>query len=247
VLEKKERSRRDPMNSVPERALVICAHPDDLDFGCCGTVALWRRAGAQVAYVICTNGDKGSDDLRIAPQELARMRKEEQRKAALTVGVEEVLFLEFPDGELENSLDLRRQLVGAIRRVRPQVVLCQDPANRTFENVYVAHRDHRVAGEAAFDALYPAAGNARFFPDLLDRGLAPHKVQEVYFFGSHAPNHWVDITSVMDLKLQALNCHTSQVAHRESFEAFIRDRFREAGRTAGYAYAEPFRRLPLPP
>ncbi len=233
------------MDSIPERALVICAHPDDLDFGCCGTIALWRRAGAEVTYVVCTDGDKGSDDPTLSPEEIARIRQGEQRAAARVVGVDEVVFLGFPDGELENIPQLRRALVGAIRRFRPQTVLCQDPGNRGFENVFVAHRDHRAAAEAAFDAMYPAAGSPRFFPELIPRGLGPHRVQEAYFFGTHAPNRWMDITATMDLKIKALLCHESQFGNRGDFEAFIRERFRAAGKAAGCEYAEPFRRLVL--
>jgi LmbE family N-acetylglucosaminyl deacetylase len=230
----------------PERALVISAHPDDLDFGCCGTVALWRQAGTRVAYVICTDGSKGSEDPAVSPQEVARIRQTEQRAAARIVGVEDVSFLGFPDGELENGPALRREIVAAVRRFQPELVLCQDPANRAFENPYVSHRDHREAGEATFDALYPAAGSIRFFPELLTDGLVPHRPAEVLFFGTHAPNHWVDITQVMDLKLRAIFAHASQVGHRSELEAFIRERFHEAGRAAGCQYAEPFRRLPLP-
>lgn len=234
------------MESAPERALVISAHPDDLDFGCSGTVALWTKAGCQVVYVICTNGDKGTEDPSISPEELASIRQREQTSAARLVGVDEVMFLGYEDGELENTPDLRRRLVEAIRRVRPQVVLCQDPGNRAFENVYVSHRDHRQAGEAAFDALYPASGNSGFFPELLSRGLPPHHVEQVFFFGTHAPNHWVDISEVIDLKIQALLCHESQVGQREGLETFIRQRFREIGQAMGFAYAEPFRCISLP-
>jgi LmbE family N-acetylglucosaminyl deacetylase len=231
----------------PTRALVISAHPDDLDFGCSGTVALWRQAGCDVAYLICTDGSKGSDDPSLAPEEIARIRQEEQIAAARVVGVERVDFLGFSDGELENTLALRKGLVEAIRRFRPQVVLCQDPANRSFENVYVSHRDHREAGEAAFDAVYPASGSPLFFPELGTEGLAPHRVDAFLFFGTHAPNHWVDITPVMDLKLRAIFSHTSQVGHRPELEEFIRLIFHEAGKAAGYEYAEPFRRVIVPP
>jgi LmbE family N-acetylglucosaminyl deacetylase len=229
------------------RALVISAHPDDLDFGCSGTVALWIRQGWEFLYVICTNGDKGTDDVEMDAEKLVEIRKEEQRAAARTVGVREVLFLGVEDGELENTPELRRKLVEAIRRFRPNVVFCQDPANRSFENVYVSHRDHREAAEAAFDALYPAAANPRFFPELLSGGLLPHRVEEVLFFGTQAPNFWVDISSVMEIKLKALFCHRSQLARRGDLEPLLRERFREQGKAKGYAYAEVFRRLILPP
>jgi LmbE family N-acetylglucosaminyl deacetylase len=234
------------MENVPETALVISAHPDDLDFGCSGTVALWRRSGAKVVYLICTNGDKGTEDQSLSAEELSKIRQREQTEAARVVGVEKLIFLGFEDGELENTLVLRRRLVEAIRRVRPRIVLCQDPAHRTFENVYVSHRDHRAAAEASFDALYPASNNRRFFPELLAKGLEPHQVEEVFFFGTHAPNHWMDITNVIELKLRALFSHSSQVGGFKDFESIIREYFREIGRQAGYEYAEAFRRIALP-
>lgn len=234
------------MEWIPQSALVISAHPDDLDFGCSGTVALWRRAGSRVAYVICTNGDKGTEDPDVTTEGLSVIRQKEQRAAASIVGVDEVIFLGFADGELQNGAPLRRALVEAIRRFRPEVILCQDPANSTFENPYVSHADHRAAGEAAFDAAYPAAGSRRFFPEMLSVGLKPHKVHEAFFFGTHAPNFWVDITPVMDIKISALLCHQSQVGHRDDLERFIRERFHVAGEPAGFEYAEPFRRLLFP-
>jgi LmbE family N-acetylglucosaminyl deacetylase len=227
------------------RVLAISAHPDDLDFGCAGTLALWARSGAELWYLICTSGDKGSDDPRLPRRQIALTRQEEQRAAARLVGVREVVFLGFPDGELQNDDKLRKELVRWIRRIRPDVVLCQDPGNRSFENPYVSHRDHRMAAEAAFDALYPACGNPHFFPELLEQGLGPHKVREVLFFGTHSPNFWQDITQVMDLKIQAVLCHRSQVADPGLMEQFLRRRFAEVGKQAGCPYAEPFRRLLL--
>lgn len=229
-----------------KRALVISAHPDDVDFGCSGAVALLCKRGVDVLYVICTNGDKGTRDPDISREELIETRKREQMEAAKTVGVHRVEFLGFEDGELENTHGLRMRLVEAMRAFRPDIVICQDPGNRSFENPYVSHRDHRMAAEAAFDAMYPASGNSRFFPELSGKGLRPHSVREAYFFGTHAPNYWVDITEVIDLKISALRCHRSQLGDRLDVEKFVRERFSEAGRAAGYPYAEPFRRLLLP-
>lgn len=232
--------------SVPERALVIAAHPDDVDFGCAGTVALWTRKQCKVTYVICTNGDKGSEELSLSSQELVQTRQLEQRLAAEVVGVQDVIFLGFPDGELQNTPELRRTLVKCIRSVRPEVVFCQDPGNRAFENPFVSHSDHRACGEASFDAIYPAAGNPRFFPELLEEGLMPHKVKEVLFFATHAPNVWQNITDVMDVKLKALFCHRSQISNERELEEFVRKRLAEAGKMVGCQYAEPFRRLVMP-
>ncbi len=231
---------------IPSEILVVSAHPDDVDFGCSGTVALWAKAGARINYLICTDGDKGSEQLSDTPKEIAKLRQEEQRRAAGLVGVRDVFFLGFQDGELENDRQLRKELVRWIRRLRPEVVLCQDPANRVFENPYVSHRDHRMAAEAVFDALYPACGNPNFFQELMEEGLGPHKVKEAYFFATHCPNHWQDITSVMDLKIQAILSHKSQVKDPVSMEKFIRERFQEIGKGVGCMYAEAFRRLALP-
>jgi LmbE family N-acetylglucosaminyl deacetylase len=231
---------------VPARVLVVAAHPDDLDFGCAGTVALWTKAGSQVSYVICTSGDKGSDDPFMDRDLLARTRQEEQMEAARVIGVSDVHFLGFEDGSLENDVDLRRTLVRCIRRLRPDVILCHDPGNRSFENPYVSHRDHRAVSEAVFDAVYPASGNPHFFPELLAEGLAPHKVREMLFFGTQSPNFWQDITHVMDLKIKAILSHRSQIADPEQMEKFLRLRFEEAGKRVGVPYAEPFRRLTFP-
>lgn len=230
----------------PSEVLVVSAHPDDVDFGCSGTVALWSRAGTKVNYVICTDGEKGAEEVCDRPEEIRTVRRQEQRAAARVVGAQDVIFLGFPDGELENSQTLRKELVRWIRKIKPEVVFCQDPANRVFENPYVSHRDHRMAAEAAFDALYPACGNPNFFPELLEEGLEPHKVKEVFFFGTHSPNYWQDISSVMELKVQAVLSHKSQVKDPCSTEKFLLQRFREIGEQAGVMYAEPFRRLVLP-
>lgn len=230
----------------PSEVLVVSAHPDDVDFGCAGTVALWALQGARVNYLICTDGDKGTEEFPASAKEVSTIRRQEQLAAARLVGVQEVIFLGFPDGEVENSRELRRELVRWMRKFKPQVVLCQDPANRTFENPYVSHRDHRMVAEAVFDALYPACGNPHFFPELLEDGLRPHKVGEAFFFGTHCPNHWVDITSVMELKVKAILSHKSQLKDPSSTEKFLHQRFGEIGKQAGCLYAEPFRRLVLP-
>lgn len=231
---------------IPSRVLVVSAHPDDVDFGCAGTVALWTKAGSQVSYIICTGGDKGSDDTSIEAEALAKIREEEQKEAARLLGVAEVHFLGFQDGALENDVNLRKALVRWIRKMRPQVILCHDPANRSFENPYVSHRDHRELSEAVFDAVYPASGNPHFFPELMKENLVPHKVEEMIFFGTHSPNFWQDITEVMELKIKAILSHKSQIKDPEQMEKFLKVRFGEVGKRFGVAYAEPFRRLTIP-
>ncbi len=229
-----------------ERVLVISPHPDDVDFGCNGTIAKWSRGGVEVAYVICTSGDKGSDDPNMRPETMAVIREEEQRRAAAVVGVKEVTFLRMKDGELENNRKFREILVRMLRRYRPDLVLSMDPANARFENPYVSHADHRATALAAFDAIYPATRNRNFFPELLEEGLLPHSVDRIYFFATDRPNTWVDITETIDTKIEALRCHKSQMNDFESVESWVRERFSQVGREKGMAYAEAFRYLEIP-
>jgi LmbE family N-acetylglucosaminyl deacetylase len=228
-----------------EKVLLISPHPDDVDFGCNGTIALTRK-GIEVAYVICTSGDKGTDDPHMKPEILARVREEEQRKAAEVVGVREVTFLRFKDGELSNTPEFRGILVHMIRTYRPDIILSMDPANTRFENPYVSHSDHRETALAGFDAIYPASRNRNFFPEQLDEGLTPHAVDRIFFFGTDRPNTWVDIGETIEAKIEALRCHKSQMAEFEGLEAWVRERFSEVGKERGMSYAEAFRYLEIP-
>ena len=176
-----------------------------------GTLAKWARQGCEVSYVLCTSGDKGSSDPEVVPAELAATREREQRAAAAVVGARDVAFLRYPDGALQNTLELRRDLVREIRRFRPDVLLCQDPTNR-FSNGYVNHPDHRAAGDTALDAVYPSARDYHAYPDLIEEGLMPHKTLEVYLGGTaDSSTVWVDISDTIDLKVAALREHASQV------------------------------------
>jgi LmbE family N-acetylglucosaminyl deacetylase len=226
-------------------AMAIAAHPDDLEFECTGTMALLRKMGKTVVYVVATTGDKGKADLQVSSYELARIREEEQRVAAASVGVHEVVFLRFSDGELENNAPLRARIVENIRRYRPDVLFAMDPAHRTFNNPYIHHRDHRVIGEAVFDSAYPASGNANFFQDQLIAGLKPHEPKGLCFFGTHAPDLYVDVTNVMDDKIRALLCHKSQVSHMKHLETVMKEEFHKHGQKAGCLYAEAFRWVPI--
>ncbi len=228
-----------------ERVMVISPHPDDVDFGCSGTIAKWSRAGMDITYVICTSGDKGMD-LPMAPESIAAIREKEQMAAAEIVGVRKVIFLRLKDGELENNREFRKMLVRVLRQYRPDVVLSMDPANLSFQNVYVSHADHRAAGLAGFDAIYPAAGNRNFFPELLEEGLSPHAVNKIFFFGTADPNTWIDIGETIDAKIEALSAHKSQVGEFEDLSAWVRERFGQLGKEKGFAYAEAFRQLLIP-
>ncbi len=229
-----------------EKILVISPHPDDVDFGCSGTIAKWSRRGMEIVYVICTSGDKGTDDPQMRPEALAAVREEEQQAAAEVAGVRDVSFLRLKDGELENNREFRGILVRVVRKYRPDIVLSMDPANNRFENPYVSHSDHRATALAVFDAIYPAAGNRNFFPEQLVDGLTPHSVDGVYFFGTDRPNTWVDITGTIEAKIAALRCHKSQMTDFENLEAWVRDRHSQLGREKGMTYAEAFRYLGIP-
>lgn len=226
---------------LPERALVVVAHPDDAEFMVAGTVARWTRAGSHVVYVVVTKGERGSDDPAMTPDRLAHIREEEQRAAARILGVEEVLFLGYPDAYLQYTLELRRDIVRMIRRYRPDVVVTFDPTTRFFRDAYANHPDHRVTGDATVDAAYPAARDRLTFPELLSEGLEPHKVRELWLGTTHEPNLWVDITSVLDLKRQALLAHPSQLD--EGVAAFVTVLARETARDQPFEYAEAFRRV----
>ena len=225
--------------------MAIGAHPDDIDFGCNATLALLSKMAKDVYYLICTNGDRGGNDPSLSSYDLIRIREKEQKAAAAHVGVKEIIFLRLKDGELENNKFLRGKLVENIRRYKPDILFTMDPANRTFKNQYINHRDHRVVGEAVFDAIYPAIGNIHYFPEQILSGLEPHEIMGVCFFASNEPDIYVNIESVIDIKIKALLEHKSQLSHLEELEDWIREKFRCHGEDAGFPYAEAFRWLPI--
>lgn len=230
----------------PERALVIVAHPDDADFGIAGTIARWVREGTIARLVCCTSGDAGADDASTDPLELARLREAEQRAAAAVVGYEDVVFLHRPDGGLANDLALREQLVREIRRFKPDAVLTMDPEVVILENRHIQHVDHRQAGMAALDAVYPAARNAMAFPHLvLTEQLDPHSVNTVLLFFSSQPNAWVDTSDTLEVKIAALRQHASQLRQPTELEDLIRRWAAEDGERVGRPAAESFRRVTL--
>src|SRR4051794_1646402 len=206
----------------PKKIAVIMAHPDDAEFSCAGTIARWADEGNEVVYVLLTSGDKGSDDPEMTPEKLVATREAEQREAAHILGAQDVTFLKYPDGYLEPNLELRRDIVRQIRRLKPDVVICQDPTVRWFASEYINHPDHRAAGEATLAAIFPAARDRLTFPELLDEGLAPHRVREVYLAGAQTPDVTIDITNFIDLKIESLRAHTSQVGDFD-FEPMVRE------------------------
>jgi LmbE family N-acetylglucosaminyl deacetylase len=220
--------------------MVVAAHPDDPEFGCAGTALKWSQAGKEITYVLLTSGDKGSHDPDLRPGQLAARREGEQRAAAADLGVDRVVFLRHPDGILENTLELRRQLAAVIREHRPHILLTIDPWRH-----YQLHPDHRAAGQAALDAVY-AAREWNIFPEQLVEEVAPWRVRELYLFWTDNPDYWEDITCCLDARIAALMRHASQIGlDAEKLVERVRQRAREAGEQPGYAFAEAFKRIEL--
>lgn len=232
--------------STPKRALTIGAHPDDAEFGSGGTLARWAQEGCEVSMLVVTDGSKGSWDPNITPDQLARSRVEEQEKAAAVLGAKgELVHLGHVDGELEYSMELRRQLCMWIRRLRPEVVLAHDPWRR-----YMLHPDHRATGWGAIDGVV-AARDHLFFPEL---GLEKHRPEAILLWGADEPDYWEDISSTFDQKIEALLCHSSQAETsmhkadtdedgRTQFLNRMRDWARAQGEAAGLERAESFKLL----
>ncbi len=206
---------------VVARVLVVAAHPDDVDFGMAGTVATWTAAGTEVAYLIVTDGDAGGFDRSISRPEMAAMRRDEQRAAAKTVGVDQVMFLGYTDGRLVPSIELRRDISRVVRQFRPDRLVCQSP-ERTWQRIGASHPDHLAAGEAAVCAVYPDARNPFAHPELLAAGLEPHIVPELWLMAGREPNRYVDVTDTAERKLAALRCHASQLPEVEAVETRVR-------------------------
>ncbi len=222
---------------IPERAMVIMAHPDDPEFFCGGTVALWCAAGTEITYLILTNGNKGSDDPEMTPEKLAAIRRGEQQAAADVLGVNKIVFYDEPDGELQSTLELRKRVVAEIRRYKPKAIIAPDPMRYFFTDRYINHADHRVAGEVAIDAVFPAARNRMYHPELLDEGLEPHTVKEVHLTNPEQPNLWIDISEAFDTKIKAILCHSSQIKEPEN----LRDRLTERSKAIDEYGREVFR------
>lgn len=232
------------------RILVVTAHPDDVDFGAAGSVATWVKAGVEVAYCIVTDGDAGGSDRSISRADMARLRQEEQRAAAWELGVTDVSYLSYPDGRLYLTDDLRRDVTRAVRKFRPDRLVCQSP-ERNYQRIGASHPDHRVAGDAALCAAYPDARNPFAHPVLLEEeGLEPFAVKEVWLMASPQPDRAVDVTDVIELKLTALRRHESQVADEPDLEGRIKGWAQSSAETAGLPpghYAELFQVVVMPP
>ena len=213
------------MTSLPDaeikRVLVVMAHPDDCDFGAGGTIAQWTSQGIEVSYCIITNGDQGGEESGIPVEEMAKVRQQEQRDAGRALGVTEITYLNYRDGWLMPSIELRKEIVKAIRIAKPDRMVVQSP-ERNWERIYSSHPDHLAAGETAIQAVYPDARNPFAFPELKAAGLEPWRVREVWITGSPTPNHFVDISETFSKKMAALHAHVSQTAHNKELENMVR-------------------------
>jgi LmbE family N-acetylglucosaminyl deacetylase len=228
-----------------ERALVVAAHPDDVEFGAAGTVAKFTQSGIEVAYCIVTDGEAGSDHVTMTRAELASLRREEQRAAAAEVGVREVTFLGYPDGRVEAGLALRRDVTRVVRTFRPQLVLAPSP-ERWWDRIYASHPDHLATGEAATCAVYPDARNPLAHPELLEEGFEPHTVDELWLMASPESNVAVEISETFERKIAALLNHRSQIKDPDAVATSVRAGAEAAAERAAMpkgALAEVFRRV----
>lgn len=218
-----------------KRVLVVSAHPDDSDFGASGTIAQWVKAGIEIAYVFCTNGDQGGEESGFTKEEMPAIRQREQREAGAVIGVTDITFLNYVDGHLQATLELRKDIVRRIRISKPDRMVCQSP-ERNWDRIGASHPDHLAAGEAAIQAVYPDARNPFAFTDLLsDEGLQPHRVKEVWISGFANPDHWVDITDTFELKIAALHAHASQTGHNKDLHKMVREWGQRNAAVAGFA------------
>jgi LmbE family N-acetylglucosaminyl deacetylase len=231
-----------------KNALVIMAHPDDAEFSCAGTVASWVQAGWNVSYVVCTDAGSGGPDeaTEVGPEarrKITETRQAEQRAAGKILGLQEVVFLNYRDGELQPTLEFRREIVRLLRTYKPYRVICQSPERSWVPQMAIGryHPDHRACGEGVLSAIYPASQNPWDFPELLTEGLVPHKVKEVYIIGAPVVNHWIDISETIDVRIEALLAHASQFfSGSQEIAGRVRERLAEVGRSHGMAYAEEF-------
>lgn len=223
-------------------AMVVSAHPDDTEFGVAGTASRWVQEGKRVVYIICTSGDKGTSDRSLDPEQLIEIREKEQNAAARVLGIQNVVFLRYPDQGLEDTPEFRKEIVRLIRMYRPQTIATSDPYRR-----YIYHRDHRIIGQVVLDAVYPNARDYLAYPDLIEEGLEPHNVNELLFWGSEDINYRSDVTNTFDLKIKALQCHESQLKNMPipDMEKWLRQRCKTMAEEEDFELAEAFHRVVL--
>lgn len=230
-----------------ERVLVVAAHPDDPEFMCGATIAKLADEGAEVVYVVCTDGSQGGEDPAVSDEELSATRYREQREAARVLGVKDVRFLGYKDGHLVADLDLRKAIVREIRRTRPDLVLTMSPVRQLGVGIGAAHPDHLATGESTLQAVYPDSRNPRAFRELLGEGFEPFIVKEVWIPAWEGADHVVDVTATIERKVESILCHQSQFGKphqdQDGPSKWVKQRAHEAGEQAGYEYAESFKRM----
>jgi LmbE family N-acetylglucosaminyl deacetylase len=227
------------------RGMVVVAHPDDAEYGCAGTIARWCKLGMDVVLVICTDGGKGSSDPEMTSQELKETRHREQLASGRVLGLKKVVFLDYEDSMLQPTLELRRDLAREIRRHRPDVLISPSPVRNFYNTGYLGHPDHIAAGEATLSAVFPAARDRLTFPELLREGLEPHKVREIMITEHQEPDKWIDVSDTVEVAIEALKKHVSQVGDGVEDEKWMRDWRQRAGEHHGMKYAETFRHFHL--
>jgi LmbE family N-acetylglucosaminyl deacetylase len=232
------------MTTIKADILVFTPHPDDAEFGTSGTVAKLTREGKKVVYIVCLNGNKGTDDINMQPEELAKIREKEQLEAAKVLGVQEVIFLRHEDQALEDTPEFRKEIVKHIREYKPEIVITADPYRR-----YVWHRDHRIVGRVVLDAIFPYARDVWAYPDFMEEGILPHKVKEVWLWAPEEDdiNFRSDITETFDLKVQALKCHKSQIKEpfKSEMEKWLCKRAKDMAEGEAFKLAEGFHRVEI--
>lgn len=230
---------------LPETVLGVAAHPDDLEFGVAGSIAHWTQQGARAYYLILTNGNKGSEDRTLSPEQLRDIRRSEQEEAARVLGVEQVFFCDFHDGELEVTMDVKREIARIIRTVKPDTVMTMDPSMLfSVERGFINHPDHRAAGQATLDAVFPLARDHLSFPELLrDEGLEPHKTKTLLLNNFDRTNFVVDISDSIERKLDALKAHASQIPDVDGAIQRVTEMASKAAEGTDFTYGEAFLRI----
>jgi LmbE family N-acetylglucosaminyl deacetylase len=228
----------------PKNILVILAHPDDPEFFCGATLARWIENDHKISYCLFTRGEKGGNEDLMDPISISNHREAEQKSAAMVLGIEDVRFLNFPDGYLESTMVARKSIVREIRTIRPEIVLTCDPTNVYFRGNHLNHPDHLAAGRIVLEAIYPAAGNPLYFPELISgEGLDPHSVEEVWVSLPEQENVIIDATPYWEKKLKALHQHKSQIGEITAFDKRMRERHTEESTLENPHYEEKFRRI----
>lgn len=233
-----------PFWDSKQKVLVVLAHPDDPEFFCGGTLTKWANEGHEIAYCLLTKGDKGVNDHFKGTEDIRQLRIDEQFRAAAVIGAKNITFFDYEDGYLTPNLDIRRDVTRVIRQEKPDIVITCDPTNYYLRDSYINHPDHRAAGQVVIDAVFPAAQNELFFPELIqEENLAPHHVKEVWISLPKEPNISIDITDTWDNKITALMEHASQIGEKEKFLKRMRARRTEDSSDENPRFEEIFRRI----